>query len=121
MHWLKMLDQSNFVHANLCKKFSEKGYDVRLIMSNSSHLYSSLPKFKGRYLDFENEGYGVTCLNTLQYKNAASIRRFISWFWFECLVILLPFSKKYKKPDIVIASSLSIMSVLSGSFFKFFF
>lgn len=108
-------------HANFCKKFSEKGYEVRLIISNSSHLFSSLPKIKGRYLELENDNYNVTCVNTLQYKNAASIRRFISWFWFEFLVILLSLSKKHKKPDVVIASSLSIMSVFSGSFFKFFF
>jgi len=107
--------------ASFCKKFSESGYDVRLILSNSSHLFPNLPEIKGRYLCQKNDGYDVTWVNTLKYKNATSALRFISWFWFEFFVILLPFIKGYKKPDVVIASSLSIMSVVSGSFFKCFF
>jgi glycosyltransferase involved in cell wall biosynthesis len=107
--------------ASFCKKFAEKNCNVRLVLSNSSHLYSSLPEMQGRYLELKNDNYDVTWVNTLKYKKATSIRRFISWFWFEFFVIMLPFSKKHKKPDVVIASSLSIMSVLSGSFFKLFF
>jgi len=107
--------------ASFCKKFAENGYDVRLVLSNSSHLYPALPEIEGRYLELKNDNYDVTWVNTLKYKNATSIRRFISWFWFEIFVVLLPFLRKNKKPDIVIASSLSIMSVLSGSFFKLFF
>lgn len=107
--------------ASFCQKFAENGYDVRLVVSDSSHLYSGLPDIEGRYLELKNDNYDVTWVNTVKYKSATSIRRFISWFWFELFVILLPFFKKHKKPDIVIASSLSIMSVLSGSFFKLFF
>lgn len=107
--------------ASFCKNFAESGYDVRLVLSNSSHLYSSLPEIKRRYLSHENDGYDVTWINTLKYKNATSGLRFISWLWFEFFVILLPFVKGYKKPDVVIASSLSIMSVISGSFFKLFY
>lgn len=107
--------------ASFCKKFSENGYDVRLVLSNSSHLFPNLPRVKGRYFTQNNDGYDVTWVNTLKYKNATSVMRFISWLWFEFFVILLPFIKGYKKPDIVIASSLSIMSVVSGAFFKLFF
>ncbi|MCP4325908.1 MAG: glycosyltransferase family 4 protein [Psychromonas sp.] len=107
--------------ASFCKEFSENGYDVRLVLSNSSHLFPKLPEIKGRYLCQKNDGYDVTWVNTLKYKNATSILRLISWLWFEFFVILLPFIKGYKKPDVVIASSLSIMSVISGSFFKLFF
>jgi glycosyltransferase involved in cell wall biosynthesis len=107
--------------ASFCKKFAENGYNVRLIISNSSHLYSTLPEIEGRYLEHKNDNYNVTWINTLKYNKATSIRRFISWFWFEFFVMLLPILKKYKKPDVIIASSLSIMSVLSGSFYKLFF
>jgi len=107
--------------ASFCKSFAEKGSDVRLVISNSSHLYSSLPEIQGRYLEQKNDDYDVTWVNTLKYKSATSIRRFISWLWFEFFVITLPLFKRYKNPDVVIASSLSIMSVFSGSFYKLFF
>jgi len=107
--------------SSFCKEFVNKGCDVKLILSNSSHLFSSLPKFKGRYLEDSSSNFDVVWVNTLQYKNASSIKRILSWLWFEFFVILLPFRKEYKKPDVVISSSLSIMSVISGSFFKFFY
>ena len=104
-----------------CKEFASKGYEVKLITSNSSHLYSSLPMFKGKYFEDRSDNFDVVWVNTPQYKKATSIKRILGWLWFEFFVILLPFRKKYNKPDVVIASSLSIMSVISGSFFKCFY
>lgn len=106
--------------ASFCKKFAEASYNVRLITSDSSHLYDSLPEFNKRYLDFENDGYKVTFVNTLKYSKATSLKRFLSWFWFEFFVLAMFFRKRYEKPDVVIASSLSVMSVLSGCFYKRF-
>jgi glycosyltransferase involved in cell wall biosynthesis len=107
--------------ASFCKEFSKKGFDVKLITSNSSHLYSTLPKINGRYLLERSEGFDVIWVNTPQYARTTSIKRIISWIWFELFVISLPFFKKYQKPDVVIASSLSLISVFSGCFFKFFY
>lgn len=104
-----------------CKEFANKGYEVKLITSNSSHLYSSLPKFKGKYFEERSDNFDVVWVNTPQYKKATSIKRILGWLWFEFFVILLPFRKKYNQPDVVIASSLSIMSVISGCFFKYFY
>jgi hypothetical protein len=110
----------NSRHANFCKIFSEakNSYNVRLITSNSSHLKNTLPQFSGSYKDMAFDGYQVTWVNTPNYTKSASIKRIFSWFWFELFVILMAFNKKYEKPDIVIASSLSIMSVFSGCFYK---
>lgn len=107
--------------ASFCKEFAKAGHNVRLITSNSSHLYSSLPEFESRYKDMANDGYKVTWVNTLKYSKATSIKRFLSWFWFEFFVLMMAFRKQYEKPDIVIASSLSILSVLSGCFYKRFY
>ncbi|MEN8619212.1 glycosyltransferase family 4 protein [Shewanella baltica] len=107
--------------ASFCKEFAKAGHNVRLITSNSSHLYSSLPEFESRYKDMANDGYKVTWVNTLKYSKATSIKRFLSWFWFEIFVLMMAFRKQYEKPDIVIASSLSILSVLSGCFYKRFY
>jgi hypothetical protein len=107
--------------ANFCKEFAKAGHKVRLITSNSSHLYSNLPEFKSSYKDIENDGYKVTWVNTLKYSKATSLKRIISWLWFEFFVLMMAFHKQYKKPDVVIASSLSILSVLSGCFYKRFY
>ncbi|NOJ01997.1 glycosyltransferase family 4 protein [Vibrio kanaloae] len=107
--------------ASFCKEFAKAGHNVRLITSNSSHLYSTLPKFESRYKDMENDGYTVTWVNTLKYSKATSIKRILSWGWFEFFVLMMAFRKQYEKPDVVIASSLSILSVLSGYFYKRFY
>lgn len=106
---------------SFCKEFHKNGFDVRLITSNSSHLFETLPNFKGRYYEHKEDGVDVVWVNTFRYIKANSVKRIISWIWFELFVILLPLFKNYKKPDVVIASSLSILSVLSGSFFKCFY
>ncbi|WP_159739445.1 glycosyltransferase family 4 protein [Vibrio atypicus] len=105
----------------LCKQFAKAGMDVRLVLSNSSHLYDSLPTFKQRYLDQEHDGFDVTWVNTPKYDKATSVRRLLGWLYFELMVIWSLISKKYPKPNVVIASSLSLFSIVSGAFAKKFF
>ena len=112
---------ANTRQSNFCKEFVRAGHNVRLITSNSSHLYNTLPEFGSRYKNMENDGYTVTWVNTLKYGKATSIKRILSWVWFEFFVLMMAFRKQYEKPDVVIASSLSILSVLSGCFYKRFY
>lgn len=105
----------------LCKQFAKSGMDVRLVLSNSSHLYDGLPVFDERYLDQEHDGFDVTWVNTPKYEKATSIKRLLGWLYFELMVIWSLISKKYPKPDVVIASSLSLFSIISGAFIKKFF
>ncbi len=107
--------------ANFCKEFAKAAYKVRLITSNSSHLYSHLPKFKKRYFDTQAQGFSVTWVNTPGYSKTASIRRIIGWLWFDFFVIMMSFNKKFEKPDVVIASSLSLFTVVTGCFYKKFY
>ncbi|MFT7388550.1 MAG: glycosyltransferase involved in cell wall biosynthesis [Candidatus Endobugula sp.] len=108
-------------HASFCKEFAKVGYNVRLITSNSSHLFNNLPQFKTRYHDIEYKGFNVTWINTSGYSKATSIKRLLSWVWFEFFVLTMAFRKLYEKPDVIIVSSLSILSVLSGCFYKRFY
>jgi glycosyltransferase involved in cell wall biosynthesis len=108
-------------HASFCKKFAKAGYNVRLVTSNSSHLFEDLPQFKTRYHDMDYKGYNVTWINTLSYSHATSFKRLLSWIWFEFFVLTMAFRKQYEKPDVIIVSSLSILSVLSGCFYKKFY
>lgn len=107
--------------ASFCHGFAKQGHEVRLITSNSSHLYENLPDFKGIYLNSRNEGFRVTWVNTLKYSKSTSIKRILSWLWFDFFVLLMAFNKKYEKPDIVIVSSLSLFTVLTGCFYKKFY
>jgi len=107
--------------ASFCHEFSGKGVDVKLLTSNSSHLCKKLPKFKTRYLSSYNGSFETVWVNTLQYTKTTGIKRLCSWLWFELFVILYAIKKDVKKPDIVIGSSLSLFSVFSASFCKFFY
>lgn len=105
----------------LCKQFAKAGMDVRLLLSNSSHLYDSLPTFNARYLDHKHDGFDVTWVNTPKYDKATSIKRLLGWLYFEVMVMWSLIGKRYPKPDVVIASSLSLFSIISGAFIKKFF
>lgn len=107
--------------ASFCKEFAKAGFNVRLITSNSSHLYNHLPKFKSRYFDEKSNDFSVTWVNTLKYSKATSIKRIFSWLWFDFFVLMMAFNKRYEKPDVVIASSLSLFTVLTGCFYKKFY
>ncbi|ASO27834.1 glycosyltransferase WbuB [Vibrio anguillarum] len=104
-----------------CKEFSKKGNDVTLILSNSSHLYSALPKFRGFFKEENYSGFNVVWVNTLKYKNSNSPYRILSWFHFEIMTFIYGIKKCREKPDVVIASSLSILSVISGVLLKRFY
>lgn len=104
--------------ASLCKEFADAGHQVKMVVSNSSHLHKKLPRFSRRYFEMENDGYQVTWVDTIKYTHATSLMRIISWLWFEFFVMKLAFKKGVEKPDVVIASSLSLFSVLSGCFYK---
>ncbi|PMN67373.1 glycosyltransferase family 4 protein [Enterovibrio norvegicus] len=104
-----------------CKEFASQGSNVTLILSNSSHLYNGLPEFKGIFKEERYSGFNVVWVNTLKYKNPSSPKRFLSWLHFEIMTIIFGLKSREKKPDVVIASSLSILSAVSGAFFKRFY
>lgn len=112
---------ANTRQSYFCEQFAEQGFNVRLIVSNSSHLYESLPTFSKSHFDETASGYHVTWVNSVFKGSASSFKRILSWFVFELGVILMAFRKKYEKPDVIIASSLSLLTVLSGFFYKKFF
>ena len=100
------------------KEFVKKGNCSSLIIGNSSHLFPSLPKFSGDFFIEKIDGVDIVWINLPNYSKATSIKRFWTWVLFEYKII-----KNHKKfpnfkPDTVISSSLSILSIISGLFFK---
>ena len=104
--------------SHLCKEFAKAGYKTSLILSNSSHLYKTLPRFWGLYKQQQINDVNVVWINTIRYNNATSLMRMLSWIQFELFVILYSLFNFKKSPDCVIASSLSLLSVFSGIFIK---
>lgn len=101
-----------------CKEFFKKGNNATLIVSNSSHLYDTLPRFKGFFKEENYAGFKVVWVNTLKYKNPTSLRRLLSWLHFEIMTIIYGIKNYNNRPDVVISSSLSILSVISGVIIK---
>ena len=100
----------------IAREFGSIGLDVLLISSDSNHL-AKYPTSKEIY-NFENCGtFEHMWIKTFKYSRSASLQRLISWidfeyklFRFDCL--------KYKQPDVVIVSSLSLLSIVYGIFLK---
>lgn len=100
----------------IAREFSKMNLDVMLISSDSNHL-SKYPDSDKTYNMEKYEDLKHLWIKTYKYIRSASLKRFISWFDFE--VKLFRFNHlNYKKPDVVIISSLSLLSVIYGIFLK---
>jgi len=102
----------------ISKYMSEKNFDVTLISSQSSNikvylnmkLYYEL-KIYGNFKSFILKGPKISL--------GFSFLRLWSWILFEWYVLkLCLFGKQIKKPDIVIISSLSLLTTCSGLILK---
>ena len=106
-------------HFYLAEEWTKNNHDVLVFTSNSSHLTDKLPTFKGRsYVEIIN-GVKTYWINTLKLKqgNSSSILRILSWFHFEWQLFWMD-KKNLPKPDVVIISSLSLLTVLNGYWFS---
>ena len=98
------------------KFLSENGINTYLISSDSNHL-AEYPKSEHRY-NWENEGeLNHIWIKTLKYKKSASIKRVFSWLAFEWHLFRMD-KRKLQRPDAVIISSLSLLTVLYGLYLK---
>ena len=103
-------------HFYLAREFNRMGYKTSVISSDSNHL-SQFPDFKTVYTKETIDGVDTCWIKTARYKGSASIRRVISWIDFEMKLWLLP-QRLIPKPDVVIVSSLSLLTILNGYLFK---
>jgi glycosyltransferase involved in cell wall biosynthesis len=94
------------------------GHRCLLITSDANHLADLKSLMHKAYEDENCRGVHVRWARTLKYKTARDWRRILSWFHFEWRVMRMP-TAALPKPDIVIASSLSLLSVISGVFFRY--
>lgn len=100
----------------LMKELAEMGCKVVIVTSDSNQL-AAPPQLEAGYLLQEVDGIQLWWVRTLKYTVAKSMRRILSWLHFEWRLLWLP-QKNLPKPDVVVVSSLSLLTVLNGLWWK---
>ena len=100
----------------LSRYFVSKGNSVTIIASDSNHL-AKYPVSSITYNYETVQGINSIWIKTLKYRGTVSARRVLSWFDFELKLFRMN-KKKLEKPDLIIVSSLSLLTILNGVLFK---
>ena len=104
---------------HICREFSRKGHEVVVFTTYPPHLFDPISltrNFSVRTF----ESLLVVFVRTIKFDNRRSWARIISWIEFEAKVIFWLF-RKNERPDVVIASSLSMLSILTALLLKIFY
>lgn len=96
----------------LPRRFLKLNHKVSVISSDSSH-FGKYPTYNKIYNFSNSDGINVLRIKTLKYKNSISVLRVLSWIDFEIKLFFAPI-KKIEKPDVIIVSSLSLITILNG-------
>lgn len=96
----------------LMKELVQLGHKVVIVTSDSNQL-AAPPKLEDGYLLQEVDGIQLWWVRTLKYTVAKSMRRILSWLHFEWRLLWMP-KKNLPKPDVVVVSSLSLLTILNG-------
>ncbi|EMK6962294.1 hypothetical protein V9J82_003620, partial [Vibrio cholerae] len=96
----------------LLKGLADLGFQSVAICSDSNVLIEPI-SINGSSKIEELEGVKICWLKTSKYKVAKSIKRIISWFHFEYRLFFFD-NSKLPTPDVIVVSSLSILTVLNG-------
>jgi glycosyltransferase involved in cell wall biosynthesis len=104
-------------HFYLAQEFNRLGYETLIITSDSNHV-AKFPKFKDIYTREVINKVETFWIKTSKYSGSQGIGRLFSWFDFEVKLFFMD-KRKLPRPDVIIVSSLSLLTVLTGLFIKF--
>jgi glycosyltransferase involved in cell wall biosynthesis len=96
----------------LLKEMAAQGANVTAIISDSNNLVK-VPELISPILRENLDGVQLVWLRTMSYPIAKSARRILSWLHFEERLFLLDKSS-LPRPDVIIVSSLSLLTILNG-------
>lgn len=103
----------------LIRHFYSSGCNVRVFTSDSNHLAGGSIPFISSKVELQTmSGISVVWLRTYKYSIAKSLSRILSWLHFEIKILFLNLSK-FEKPDAIIISSPSLITILNGIRLKF--
>lgn len=100
----------------LMRELAERGHHSVVITSDANHL-GVVPTLTGPLLHEQRDGMDVYWLRTFKAATAKSWQRIVSWLHFEWRMLRLDTSK-LPPPDVVVVSSLSLLTVVSGLVLK---
>jgi glycosyltransferase involved in cell wall biosynthesis len=101
----------------LSKYFVKEGNYVKLISSQSAAL-KNYKKQSSFFLEYQTNGINHVLLSGKNINLGFSIRRIVSWLFFEIRLLRYSFAYKGQKPDVIIVSSLSLLTFISGVILK---
>lgn len=101
---------------HLAQEFERQGAQTVLLTSDANHL-AQFPRTDARYNDEVVDGVRVRWIRTRKYMNTASVGRVLSWLDFEWGLFRMR-RDDLPRPDVVIVSSLSLLTVGYGYFLK---
>jgi glycosyltransferase involved in cell wall biosynthesis len=96
----------------LMREIVRMGHHGLIFTSDSNHLVP-VPELAGPSSTRVIDGVQMTWIRTFKYKGANSLGRIISWFDFEWRLRRLP-KRPFRRPDVVIVSSLSLLTIFNG-------
>lgn len=96
----------------LMYELANLGYRSVVITSDANHL-SQVPKVTGPLLVDQVGGMLTVWLRTFKAPSAKSGRRILSWLHFEWRLFRLD-KRSLPRPDVVVVSSLSLLTILNG-------
>lgn len=96
----------------LVQEFARSGHQAHVITSDSNHQ-ANPPKLDGPVMTKNVDGVSVHWLRTRKFEERRSFDRILSWFDFEWRLWRMP-KKALPKPDVVIVSSLSPLTIFNG-------
>jgi glycosyltransferase involved in cell wall biosynthesis len=96
----------------IAKLMKAAGRNPVIIGSDSTH-FGKYPDFEQRYTREVLDGCETWWIRTLKYRNTISLRRVLSWLDFELKLFLMP-KATLPKPDVIVVSSLSLLTLLNG-------
>ncbi len=94
------------------KEFARLGHKPIVITSDSNNLIDA-PQLNSKVETHINNDVTLVWLKTMKYEVAKSSRRVLSWFHFEWNLFCLK-KNELPKPDVIIVSSLSLLTILNG-------
>ena len=96
----------------IMREFARMGYQSVIITSDSNQL-TEVPVLEEPYLLQKVDSMRLYWVRTMKYMVAKSLRRIFSWLDFEWRLWRLP-KDSLPAPDVVVVSSLSLLTVLNG-------
>ena len=98
----------------LMEQFARNGHKSVVFTSKNDDTYND---FKTSSIIFTKENVKIIIIKTVKYTIAKSFKRILSWFDFELNLFRLD-KKLLPNPDVVIISSLSLLTILNGIHLK---